>query len=202
MDSWPSTDPLVTSVGGTQLHLNAEGGVRTEPDNVWNDTNIFGSPAAGGAGGTSEFFSRPAYQGAGGSPPWWERPRGTPDISLTRRWTAPPWCNSASWTVTWFLPDRRNQRGQPAAFSGVVAIADQAAGRDLGGLLNPELYKLAAANAPGISDITIGNNTVTFAQGGKSHTVAGWAAVPGYDLASGLGTVDGAQLVAELAAAG
>jgi hypothetical protein len=25
VDSWPSTDPLVTSVGGTQLHLDANG---------------------------------------------------------------------------------------------------------------------------------------------------------------------------------
>ncbi len=35
--SWPDSDPLVTGVGGTQLHLNASG-ARTAPDNVWNDT--------------------------------------------------------------------------------------------------------------------------------------------------------------------
>src|SRR5580658_9978349 len=33
---WPSSDPLVTAVGGTQLHLNAAG-ERTAPDSVWND---------------------------------------------------------------------------------------------------------------------------------------------------------------------
>jgi subtilase family serine protease len=194
VDSWPSTDPLVTSVGGTQLHLNASG-VRTEPDNVWNDTNIFGSPAAGG-GGTSEFFPRPAYQAGVASVVG--AARGTPDISLSAA------VDGAALVQLGFLPSPGfyliggTSEATPL-FSGVAAIADQAAGRDLG-LLNPELYKLAAANAPGISDISLGNNTVTFAQGGQSHTVAGWAAVPGYDLASGLGTVDGAQLVAELAA--
>ena len=35
--SWPDSDPLVTGVGGTQLHLNAAG-QHTAPDNVWNDT--------------------------------------------------------------------------------------------------------------------------------------------------------------------
>jgi subtilase family serine protease len=35
--SWPDSDPLVTGVGGTQLHLNATG-QHTAPDTVWNDT--------------------------------------------------------------------------------------------------------------------------------------------------------------------
>src|SRR5450755_2460865 len=45
VNSWPSSDPLVTSVGGAQLHLDANG-FRTEPDNVWNDQVLFGGPAA------------------------------------------------------------------------------------------------------------------------------------------------------------
>jgi subtilase family serine protease len=63
---WPSSDPLVTSVGGTQLHLDAEGN-RIQADNVWNETfdpNIVGPepvPVAAG-GGVSSVFSRPAYQ--------------------------------------------------------------------------------------------------------------------------------------------
>ena len=50
----------MTSVGGTQLHLDANGN-RTAPDNVWNDTALFGGPAAGG-GGVSTVFSRPFFQ--------------------------------------------------------------------------------------------------------------------------------------------
>ncbi len=33
VNSWPSSDPLVTSVGGTQLHLDANGN-RLAPDNA------------------------------------------------------------------------------------------------------------------------------------------------------------------------
>ena len=86
--------------------------------------------------------------------------------------------------------------------SGLVAVADQAAGHRLG-LLNPSLYGLAGFRHSGIVDVTAGDNTVTFTNPGPSDpgtfTVQGFAAGPGYDLSSGLGTVDGARLVAALA---
>src|SRR5262249_42595692 len=44
VNSWPSSDPLVTSVGGTRLVLD-DAGNRLQPDAVWNDR--FG---AGGGG--------------------------------------------------------------------------------------------------------------------------------------------------------
>jgi subtilase family serine protease len=61
---WPSSDPLVTSVGGTQLHLDGFGN-RTQPDNVWNDPalpllGVF--PPAAGGGGLSTVFDRPFCQ--------------------------------------------------------------------------------------------------------------------------------------------
>ena len=52
VNSWPSSDPLVTSVGGTQLHLD-DAGNRTAPDSVWNDD--YGA----GGGGQSHVFARP-----------------------------------------------------------------------------------------------------------------------------------------------
>jgi hypothetical protein len=48
-------------------------------------------------------------------------------------------------------------------------------------------------------DITAGNNTVSFTQHGQTFTVPGFRAVSSYDMASGLGTVDAAKLVRELA---
>jgi len=60
---------------------------------------------------------------------------------------------------------------------------------------------LAAAHAPGIVDVTKGGNTVSFTQGGRRHTVPGFTARPGYDLASGVGTVNARYLVGELASA-
>jgi hypothetical protein len=49
----------------------------------------------------------------------------------------------------------------------------------------PALYRLAAGGARGIADVTTGNTTVSFRQGGTLRTVHGYAAGCGYDLASG-----------------
>jgi subtilase family serine protease len=205
--SWPDSDPLVTGVGGTQLSLGAAGN-RLAPDVVWNNTYnvatnefIFGNagpnPLAGG-GGKSVIFNRPPYQN-GVSAVVGDQ-RGVPDISMSGA------CNGAVDVYQSFA-------GQPAGwyptcgtseatplFAGIVSLADQVAGHPLG-LINPALYGLAAAKAPGIVDITSGTNTVSFEQGGVLHTVTGFAAAPGYDLASGLGTVDGKYFVPELAQA-
>jgi len=197
VNSWPSSDPLVTSVGGTQLHLDASG-YRTAPDNVWNDPfSVCGGPCAGG-GGLSAVFSRPSYQDGianivGGA-------RGTPDISLSAAVNGAAnvyWSFQGAGTPGW-APIGGTSEATPE-FSGIVAIADQAAGHPLG-LLNPTLYSLGDQWQSGIVDITRGNNTVTFTNSnGVTYTVQGYDATRGYDLASGLGTVDGARLVGELA---
>lgn len=195
--NWPASDPLVTAVGGTQLHLD-NAGQRTFPDNVWNDTNLLGELAAGG-GGLSTVFARPAYQdgveGIVGNA------RGYPDVSMSAA------VDGAALVYLGFPgigPGLYLVGGTSEAtpeFAGVVAIADQAAGHSLG-LLNDALYTLGEAGAPGLPDITTGNNTVSFVQDGSQYTVDGWVAGPGYDLASGLGTVNAADLVAELAGDG
>ena len=89
-----------------------------------------------------------------------------------------------------------------------VPLADQAAGHDLG-LLNPALYDHGDNSGPGraidgVVDVTRGNTTVTFENPAGdpfpgTHTVPGFSAVRGYDLATGLGTANGTALVAELA---
>ena len=189
---WPSSDPLVTAVGGTQLHLD-ENGVRLAPDNVWNDTALFGSPAASG-GGRSSVFSRPFYQDSVASIVG--DARGMPDVSLSAA------VNGGANVYLGFTGT-----GQPAGwyiiggtseasplFSGIVAVADQKAGHPLG-LLNPALYRLGDAAGSPLVDITAGNNTVSFRQEDHAYTVPGFDAVPGYDLASGLGTPNGGALV-------
>ena len=198
--AWPSTDPLVTAVGGTQLHLDSAGR-RTAPDNVWNDTynpNVVGpepSPDAGG-GGVSHVMSRPSFQDGVSSIVG--DARGVPDISMSAA------VDGGVLTYLGFLGENSGlyiiggtSEATPE-FAAVVSIADQAAGHSLG-FINPMLYKLAARGAPGIVDITIGNNTVTFTQGGHTYTVPGFDAVPGYDMASGLGTVNATKLVDALA---
>jgi subtilase family serine protease len=83
-------------------------------------------------------------------------------------------------------------------FAGIVALADQVAHHPLG-LINPALYEMSASHAPGLLDVTRGNNTVAFEQYGRPQLVKGFSARPGYDLASGVGTVDAAKFVPELA---
>ena len=191
---WPADDPLVTGVGGLQLFLNAKGKA-TQPPAVWNDTALFGSPAAGG-GGTSAVFARPSYQNSvksvvGAS-------RGFPDISMSAavNGAALVYLSAQVAGTAGFYLIGGTSEASPE-FSGIIAIADQMAGHGLG-LINPALYSMEAAGDPGIVDVTNGNNTVMAVQGGATHTIHGFAAVDGYDLASGVGTVNAALFVPEL----
>ena len=84
-------------------------------------------------------------------------------------------------------------------FAGIVAIADQYLHTRLG-LVNPLLYRLEQAHAPGIVDVTQGSNSVSFRQNGKNVTVTGYPARRGYDLVTGVGTIDAARFVHSLRA--
>ncbi len=198
VSDWPATDPLVTAMGGTQLHLDASGN-KFAPDTVWNDTDLFNSPAAS-SGGLSSVFQRPAYQNsvAGAVGNW----RGNPDISMSAAVDGSALvfldAQAAQGPAGYYLIGGTSEA--TPEFAGIVAIADQVAGHGLG-LINPALYQMEAAHDPGIVDVNAGTNTVTFPQGGSNHTVRGFDAVNGYDLASGVGTIDAAQFVPELVAA-
>jgi subtilase family serine protease len=186
----------VTSVGGTQLHLD-EDGARTAQDNVWNERDV------AGGGGLSKVFTRPEYQDGvagvvGGR-------RGVPDLSLSAacdgavvRYDSFPTTYRGAGPSGWHL-DCGTSEAAPL-FAGIVAIADQAAGRRLG-FLNDRLYRLFdESHHRGLVDVTRGDNTVSVTDSrGAVVTIPGFAAVSGYDLASGLGTIDAARLVEDLA---
>jgi subtilase family serine protease len=188
--SWPATDPLVTAVGGTQLDLRANG-TRLTPDVAWSDSG----------GGKSIFFTRPPYQSrvrrvTGDH-------RGVPDISMDAS------CNSAVAVYQSFPGSGGGSWsticGTSVAtplFAGIVALADQVAGhgRPHGlGLINPAIYQMEASHDKGIVDIRRGNNTYSFTWNGRTYTVRGFSAGKGYDLVSGVGTVNAAYFVPELA---
>jgi subtilase family serine protease len=204
--SYPASDPLVTSVGGTRLYLDANGN-RTAADSVWNDTydsatnefdygNAGPNPLASG-GGQSVLFARPAYQDGVRSVTG--NARGVPDVSMSAACSAPVdvYLSDGTQSSGWY-PACGTSEAAPL-FAGVVALADQVAGHPLG-LINPALYELSAEHAPGIVDVTSGSNTVSFGQSGQQHTVTGFSARSGYSLAAGVGTVDAATFVPELAA--
>lgn len=205
VNQWPSSDPLVTSVGGTQLTLDQDGN-RLAPDQVWNDTfnpTVVGdtpSPAAS-SGGLSAVFGRPSYQD--GVRAIVGSHRGTPDISMSAA------VNGAALVQISFLGTSElelvggTSEASPL-FSGIVAVADQANDSDLGPL-NEKLYRLGYGPFSGIDDVVGGNTNVQFTNVGTpvgTFSVPGFAASPGYDLATGLGTADGAKLVEQLAHAG
>jgi hypothetical protein len=81
-----------------------------------------------------------------------------------------------------------------------VALAGQVAGRRVG-LINPALYRLAAEHAPGLMAIRSGNTTVSFRPGGRKRTIRGFSARAGYNLTTGLGTINARLFVPELARA-
>jgi subtilase family serine protease len=212
--SWPASDPLVTAVGGTQLHLNAEGG-RTAADSVWNDlSSTIGIPGpvftwGSSGGGDSTVFSRPQFQdGVAGIV---GDSRGTPDIAMSGAVngavdyydTADP--SAAGWSIVGGTSE------SSPLFSGIVALADQVAGHSLGDL-NPALYAMAQRGRPdGIVPISQGDNSYTFciaadvqsngscASSSDLMTVPGFAANGSYNLATGWGTVDAALFVPALA---
>jgi subtilase family serine protease len=214
---WPSSDPLVTGVGGTQLHLDAEGN-RTAPDSVWDDLSttvgVTGPVYTWGAGGggQSKVFSRPRFQnevrGVVG------HSRGTPDIAMSAAVngavdfydTTDP--GVAGWGIVGGTSEAT------PLFSGIVALADQVAGHSLG-YINPDLYAMARGGSrDGIVPISQGTNAYTFclaadiqsddscASSSDLVTVPGFNADGYYNDATGWGTVNAASLVPALAHSG
>ena len=202
--SWPDSDPLVTGVGGTQLHFDSRG--HPTAPTVWNDTyntaaNEFADGTAGpsplaSGGGLSGLFSRPGYQD--GVQNVVGNRRGVPDVSMSAACSGSvdTYQSFGGAPIGWSSSCGTSEA--TPLFAGIVALADQMAGHSLG-LINPALYQLSAERAPGIVEVTSGNNTVSFTQGGHMHTVRGFRARPGYDLAAGVGTIDAQHFVPELA---
>ncbi len=200
--SWPASDPLETAIGGTQLHLNEEG-QRTEPDTVWDE--LLGSSIVAGAGGKSRVFARPEYQQLINTHSGTHR--ALPDISMTAAVNGGVLIYSSYPTTVPGEPEPGTFSvwgGTSVAtpvFSGVVAIADQIAGHPLGPI-NPRMYQLEQEGGnTGIVDVTSGNNTFEELdeEGNPVLTIKGYEAKRGYDMASGLGTVDGFSFAHALA---
>lgn len=182
VNSWPSADPLVTSIGGTQLHLD-EAGNRTAPDSVYND---YGA----GGGGQSHVFARPSYQN--GVKNVVGNRRGTPDVSMAAAVDGGAWVYSSfdPTAVGWDVYGGTSEASP--LFSGVVALADQVAGRRVGDI-HAALYLLSkGTKSAGVVDVNDGTNNTY-------NGVPGYTAVNGYDMATGVGTIDALRFVPALA---
>jgi subtilase family serine protease len=220
----PAAIPEVTGVGGSEFTGDASStstttywnssndgvygsALRYIPEEVWNDTAEYGSLAAGG-GGASIFFSKPGWQTGTGVPN--DGRRDVPDVA----WNASPihdgylicdGTDSGKQACTNGFGDSGSNldivggtsAGAPS-FAGILALINQAIGSNGLGNVNATLYSLAGSAQSAFHDIKLGDNKVPCLQGSTdcpSGGTIGYSAGPGYDQASGLGSLDVYNLV-------
>jgi subtilase family serine protease len=187
--SYPASDPIVTGVGGTEGRPYPDGLLRRNgrygDEKVWNEGDT-ADLATGGA--PSVFFPVPPWQ----APLSKTKMRGTPDVAFDA-------ALNGGVVVAWHggtLLMGGTSVGTPA-WAAIFALANDLRGRAGGiGFANPALYALAGVGRTYKSDfhdITAGNNAL--------DSSIGFRANDGYDLATGLGTPDVANLLPDLAAA-
>ena len=174
-----------------------------------------------GGGGLSSLYSVPSFQSgfASGSN------RNVPDVSLLagNGFYGALWsictdqtvsgyadCAAGNTGVQLYLTGIGGTSASAPAFAGMLALAKQKSGGRLG-QADYVLYDLAKTSYSTVfHDITTGNNSVNceIINGGCSEDAAGYYfmngynAATGYDLASGLGSVDASQMVSHWASAG
>jgi kumamolisin len=170
---FPSSSPYVIGCGGTKLALN---GNSILSEQAWNE--LAQNEGATG-GGVSEVFAAPTFQSGFNVPvaPNGFRGRGVPDVAAD----ADP---ASGYSV--LVDGESTVIGGTSAvaplWAGLLARINQLVGKPAG-YLNPILYSAKVATT--FHDITSGNNN-------------GYSAGPGWDPCTGLGTPDGARLLAAL----
>ncbi len=216
--SYPSSSPYVTAVGGTFFNEgagtywtatnNSQRGSALSyiPETAWNESSAAGIGATGG--GASLFFSKPSWQTGTGVPA--DGARDVPDIAFAAAAGHDPYivCTAdPSFTGTATTGATVTGNCTPTAlsafviggtslstpsFAGMLALAEQANGGGRLGNLNPTLYALAASNGSIFNDVVGSGNQVACIAGtiGCVNGTVGFAAVAGYDEATGLGSIN------------
>ena len=214
----PASLPSVTGMGGTEFsegdatgatqywsgtnNGNNGSALSYIPEMVWNDTVLSGSLAASG-GGVSKLFSKPSWQTGTGVPA--DGQRDVPDLAFSSSADHDGYliCSQSSCVTGYRKSDQTLTviGGTSAAtptFAGVVALIVQKT-NDRQGNVNQYIYSLAASSPNAFHDITTGDNMVPCMAGSTdcpASGMIGYSAGPGYDLTTGLGSVDAAALVA------
>jgi subtilase family serine protease len=197
--NYPASSWWVTGVGGTNATLSSANALLTQV--AWNDApNSLGA----GGGGLSLLFKRPGYQKSFVP----QNVRGVPDVSMLAD-VAPGFaifCSVRGECLDRTHPDPWLSVGGTSAatplLAGGIAIIDQdlrTHGRQDLGLANPLLYKVdrSAAGPLVFSDVTQGDIDLgPFLPSGQMRPLGCCTAGVGYDLATGLGTVNVAGLAA------
>ena len=199
--SHPASDPLVSGVGGTELHaarycLNAAEGCDPahapaagtySGEIAWNELLDTGTEATGG--GYSVLFDAPPYQKSAVK----SAGRAVPDVAY----------NAAIfhgvltvWQGGVYLFGGTSA-GSPQ-WAGITAIANQLAGKRLG-YLNAAFYHIRQTPpnyGPSFHDVTIGDNSaLELDADGKVVQVKGFGASSAWDATTGIGSPKANDLV-------
>jgi len=211
---FPASSPFVTAAGGTMFNegnatgatpywsasngTNSGSAISYIPETVWNESSSTNGLGASG-GGASAFFSKPVWQIGPGVPA--DSSRDVPDISLNSASSHDGYlyCTGGS-CVNGYRDAAGNLSvvgGTSVAaptMAGIFALVQQKIGSRIGNA-NPTIYGLANSTYYNnvFHDITTGNNnspcdvgTPNCPNGGS----IGYPANPGYDLATGWGSID------------
>jgi subtilase family serine protease len=216
-----ASTPFNVAVGGTEFndtaspstYWNASNNAQLAsakgyiPEVAWNESSY----AAGGSdnnlyaggGGSSAIWPRPSWQTGSGVPSG--SMRLTPDVSLTASRH-----DGYAIELNGGLYMMGGTSASAPSFAGLMAIVNQYTHSANG---NPaaRLYSLAASVPSVYHDVTAGSNTVP-CEGGSPGcsaplpasnvgTMSGYSAGAGYDMATGLGSVDANALVTNWAIA-
>jgi subtilase family serine protease len=194
----PASQPFATGVGGTVLQFRRTG---AEREITWN-----GAAGASG-GGISRFWPKPSWQAGQGvvSPlssgvPCGAAPglcRQVPDVALNAASGSHGYivyCTSADCGGAGWMTVGGTSAAAPL-LAGITADMNEYSRAHGGGRLgfaSPFLYQTFAAHPEAFHDVTLGDN-----QPGPGTR---FPATPGYDMATGVGSVDAVALAAQLAA--
>ena len=180
--AWPASSPYLTAVGGTRLTLTPSNQRRDEV--VWNDLRWTSASNGGGAGGGgfASHSPRPPFQQGLGLP---GDGRAVPDVAAAAS-------SFPGWAVVlgghWEL-DGGTSAAAPLVASAMAVLSSDLQRRHLPpiGPADGLFYYLAAHSPSALWDVVHGNN------GFFRHVPAHYAK-RGYDLASGLGVPQFAQI--------
>ena len=205
----PASIPQVTGIGGTEFvegsgsywsgtnTANHASALSYIPETAWNDSVEDGTPSASG-GGVSTFFSKPSWQTGAGVPS--DGARDVPDLAFSGSADHDGYLVFTGGSMQAY---GGTSVGAPV-FAGIATLVNQyqvahgfqsSAGQ---GSMNPRLYSLAQTTPSAFHDVTTGNNMVNpcppKARDCSSGNI-GYNAGPGYDLVTGLGSIDVYALV-------
>lgn len=201
----PADSPFWSGSGtGTDMVVSA---LEYIPEEAWNDTplsNTGTSPnfSASGGGASAVFTSKPSWQTGTGVPN--DGKRDVPDISVSASNFHDPYlvCSEDGDTTPCASGFRDSAGGSFFAvggtsaaaptFSAILALVNQYIGNTGLAPVNPMLYSLAANTPSVFHDVKSGDNIVPCTTGTPNCTTGsvGFTAGNGYDLVTGLGSVD------------